>query len=113
MKANPTALSSTSQKNIANIMYSFYAINFHAGDIQLVLDMLKFLVSGLVQMFIYLLALFKSEDRLGVVEDALEALYLVLFLIDQILHGAQQDQEPALDWNHKACWEKSEQRRED
>ena len=96
MTANPTALSFTDLKNIAHILHSFYAANFLAGDIQLLLCMIDFLVCGLVQMFGFLLGLFKSEDRLGIAEDALEALCLVLFLIDQILHGADMIQEQAL-----------------
>ena len=49
VRANPTAFSSTDLKNIAHILHSFYAANFLAGDIQLLLRMIKFLVCGLVQ----------------------------------------------------------------
>lgn len=52
-----------------------------------------------MQIFLYLLDLFSDQDRLGVVEDAREALRLVLSVLDQMLSGEHLVQEPALAWS--------------
>lgn len=97
--ARPAALFSTNLKIIAYIIYSFYSSNFLRRHITLLLDIVKFLVAGLVQIFLYLLDLFSDQDRLGVVEDAREALRLVLSVLDQMLSGEHLVQEPALAWS--------------
>jgi len=61
--------------------------------------MVKFLVVGLVQIFIYLLDLFNDQGRFGVVEDAREALRLVLSVLDQMLSGEHLIQESTLAWS--------------
>ena len=95
--ANPKAVSSTILKNIAIIVHAFYSNKIIAGDIPLLLQMNTRLVQGLVQVFIYVLGIFKRQDPIGVVEDAYQALHIVLFLIDQLLHGDHLVlQQPAL-----------------
>jgi len=70
MRANPIALSSTDLKNIAVIAHIFYSTKIINGDIPTLLQMSKRLVRGLVQVFINALGIFKSQDRIGIVEDA-------------------------------------------
>jgi hypothetical protein len=55
--------------------------------------MQKRLVGVLVQIPIYIVGTFKSEDHIGIVEETCEAICLSLFRLRQLLDGTQEFQQ--------------------
>lgn len=96
---DPTALSSTDLKNLARILAGFLRIKFAVDQVDnhpLIIRMQKGLLKAFLQILIYAIANFKSADRVGIVDDAHEAIRLCLSQLYQLLEGPEEFQEARL-----------------
>ena len=94
-EADTTTLSSTNLTNFGRIQDGFIQSMFNVDQVNtpIIIQMQKILLGGFSQVLSYTVGIFKSEDRMGVVDDAFEALLISLFHLAQLLQGLPEFQE--------------------
>ena len=95
-------LTSTDLTNFGRIQDGFVQSMFNVDQVNtpIIIQMQKILLGGFAQVLSYTVGIFKSEDRMGVVDDACEALLIALFHLAQLLQGLPEFQEARLTNQH-------------